>query len=254
MASPKLVSHFGDRAAIHDQVVYLSEAINRYGRLERSYFGGLNRAIGIEFEMESANGRWEHFYKRNLPLFWKHVQDGSLKKDGVELVSRPVCGHGIDYALHEVEMFLAPNKNLITNSVRTSIHVHCDVSDFETEELDHLVALYALFENLFFAVQGPFRQNNPYCYEITSLLPGSVEVDDQIKYCAFNIAPVRTQLSVEFRHADFRLDMRTNRRWIQLVAKFMHFAGKNRARLNEIVTNTIVNDDYLKLFLSLIHI
>jgi hypothetical protein len=118
------------------------------------------------------------------------------------------------------------------------------------EEVNPLIALYSLFEKLFFSQQGPTRQNNAFCYEITDLLPNQVKVTPEIKYCAFNVAPIERQLTVEFRHGEFRKDMRFLRRWIQLVCKFMNFAGTHKQRMKGIVQSTIVSDEYLKLFKS----
>jgi hypothetical protein len=250
MGSDQLVAIFGQKAATQDQVKRLEASIERYGQLSQTYFRGLNRPIGIELEMEAAN-EWVNYASSKNNTYWRVTKDGSLKDQGIELVSFPISGHNIDYALLEIERFFSHAKSvggLPRASVRTSTHVHADVSDFSRNHLEPLTALYALFEPLFFSQCSKARQNNPYCYPITELLPSQVEIDPQMKYCAFNPAPIQTQLSVEFRHGDFTTDIRALRRWIQLVAKFMHFSGKNRERLKEIVQRAIMQEEYAKLF------
>lgn len=248
MASSGVVEMYGFRTITEDQVVRLSESHSIYGNLPKTFFGGLVRPIGIEVETEGAVkevvkylGNFEN------ARYWNAKEDGSLKDNGVELVSVPLSGNNIDYALHELTMLL--NKcPRVRASVRTSVHVHCDVSDFEINEVAPLVALYGLFENLFFSQVSENRHNNPFCYEITDLLPYDVRVHPEMKYCAFNIAPIERQGSVEFRMGEFSTDMQKMRRWIQLVCKFMHFAGRNKARLAEIISDTIEKDTYTKLY------
>jgi len=248
MASQKLLTVFGDKARTEDQVARLNIAQEKYGKLDQTYFGGLNRCVGLEFEMEQAADQWQHHLgKVGHAIYWQGTSDGSLRNGGIELISVPVGGRNIDYALGEIGNFITKYES-VKPSVRTSIHVHCDVSDLSVKSVNGLIGLYALFEPAFFHLQSEDRKNNPYCYELTDLLPKDAAVEDNMKYCAFNLAPIARQLSVEFRHADFSRDMRKNRRWIQLVCKFMHYIGRNQEQLHDILSDTIINNGYEKLF------
>src|SRR5271169_3607729 len=151
MENAGLVTLFGNKANTQDQLMRLNNAEERYGPLERKYFGGLTRAIGLEFEVEGAHDHIAHNVAKQGCMFWHAETDGSLKDSGIELISYPIAGHNIDYALLEMEKILAdvPAKA----SVRTSIHVHVDVSDFGVAELFSMVGMYALFEPAFFGMQ-----------------------------------------------------------------------------------------------------
>jgi hypothetical protein len=245
MENKSLVKCYGEISHLSGQVSFLSNAMDKYGCIP-TFFGAYPRAIGLEFEMEGCKQIALSYHNRGDFLYWSFVNDGSLRNSGVEGISKPISGRNIDYALLEIEKVVGHGE--CEASIRTSIHVHCDVSDWWSKELFQLVAFYSLFEPLFFSLHSHYRQNNPYCYEVTDLLPTEIAVVDDIKYCAFNIAPVSRQLSVEFRHADFSKDMRKNRRWIQLVCKLMHFASNNRRVLDKIIKDTILCEEHLKLF------
>ena len=256
MDNKLLVEHFVEAVpALSGQVDRINVAQDRYGEIPK-YFGAFHIPIGIEFEIEGMPGvpaanslaPLRHPLTKNNYILWSVIRDGSLRNDGIELVSKPVVGHGIDYALHEVENFLAAYSNMQRRSIRTSTHVHVDMSTWRIYELFALPAFYSLFEKVLFTMHSDNRTNNPYCYEITQLSPKQARVCSDMKYCALNLAPIENQITVEFRHSDFHCDMRTNRRWIQVVCKFMKFAEANKESLRDVVVQTVATGDYLKLF------
>jgi hypothetical protein len=243
MDNSLLVDYFQDATpTLAGQVERISDAIETYGNIPK-FFGAFYKPIGLEYEVESCNiGSGNNPAPVSSPngkifQFWTVIKDGSLRNSGVEFVSKPVVGHGIDYALHEMDKILELS-GPVSSSIRTSIHVHVDMSTWRIHELFYLPALYALFEEPFFSMH----------YRITQILPKTSSVVDGMKYCALNLAPVARQLTVEFRHADFSTDLRKNRRWIQVVCKFMKFAEENKESLKKIVTDTVATGDYLKLF------
>ena len=242
MDNRTLLKIFGEaRSLIPNQVERLSVNQDKYENL-RTYFKSFTRAIGIEIETEGLKKTPE------TSNYWRWVADGSLRNNGVEFVSSPVASNNIDYALAEIEEFCTRNKAV--SSIRTSIHVHVNVGDFTLTQLYGIVGLYALFEPLFFRFQSKFRQNNPYCYPLLHLCPKTVDISENMKYCAFNLGPIPRQVSVEFRHADFSTDWLKNRRWIQLVCRLMKFAENNRDNLREIVFSTVENGSYAELLRS----
>ena len=254
-----LVELYNVTPALSGQVARLSEVMNLYGDIP-TFFGCFYKPIGLEYEVERihnvmgghGNSIWKtnpHKHKdANTVKLWTMVKDGSLRNNGMEFVSKPVVGHGIDYALHEIDDLLTNYESDCESSIRTSIHVHVDMVEWRLRELFHLPALYALFENLFFSLHGMHRQNNPYCYKIVDLAPRSARIHGDMKYCALNLAPIEKQITVEFRHADFSKDLRKNRRWIQVVCKFMKYAEEHKENLKEIVEETVITDGYMKLF------
>lgn len=230
------------------------EGRDKYGWAEiPKFFGSFYKPIGMEFEVEGCAIQDLGLLANNEGKYagcnyWRCVKDGSLRNHGLEFVSVPVVGHGIDYALHELDKQILTRYPTRTNSIRTSIHVHVDVSKWKIREMWHLLPFYALFEEVFFSFHDWTRQANPYCYPITSLRPGSVGIFESLKYCALNLAPIERQMTIEFRHADFSLDMKKNRRWIQMVCKFMKFAEEHRDSLSDIVEQTVAMGTYEKLF------
>lgn len=249
MENKLLVKEFPDGCPIlSGKVASVASAIERYGEIP-TFFTPFNKPIGMEFEIENVDlGPLPTDCPQKLDgsLFWNGIKDGSLRGRSCEFVSNPVFSKGIDYALHELENYLLRTHSPVS-SIRTSIHVHCDVSAWDRRTLFYSTALYALLEELFFYTQPESRQYNAYCYRITDLRPDLIGVYPEIKYCAFNLAPVSKQYTVEFRHAAFSTDWRKNRRWIQLVCKFMRFCDMNGSNLRKIIEDTIVYDNYEKL-------
>jgi len=204
---------------------HLIDLQRRYKKLLATKFQNYENPIGIEVELENYINQEDRF---NLTL-WNKTEDGSLKKYGVELVSIPLKKHMIDYALMELGQFFYENPE-ITVGHRTSIHVHCNVGRLTEPQLLALMALYAAYEECFFAFVDKIREGNSYCYHL-------VGTDTKLryegtKYCAFNISPILRQGTVEFRHLEGTKDMTKIRRWIALCAKlvnFVHTLDKDKA-------------------------
>ena len=228
MADRKLVAMFPsankplDAAEAHS---FTCAAKEKYGEIP-TFFGlpVYQNPVGIEIEVENWNGC------PIPPFFWQTAEDGSLKQSGMELVSLPLRGRNIDYALHELE--LIAKKNEFKFSHRTSVHVHCNVSTYTLRQLRSLVALYACAEELFFDFVDERRRGNTFCYRLVGTPAEMVfytsdkEGDVCTKYCAFNIQPVRRQLTVEFRHLEGTQDLKRLRRWIQLCGKLVGYAAE----------------------------
>lgn len=242
--------------ALAGQVENLAQAQKTYGEQIPKFFGPFYKPIGIEFEMEGMHHyspptmlRWlQNPLTLHNYYYWKVIKDGSLRNGGIELVSQPVVGHAIDYALHEIECYLKHCGNIQSSSIRTSTHVHIDMSTYRRFEVFSLIALYALFERPLFSIQSDNRKHNPYCYSITQLAPDVARVNGDMKYCALNLAPIEKQLTVEFRHGDFNISMRDNRRWIQIVCKLMRYAEEHKETLRDVVLDVVYTGEYLKLF------
>ncbi len=225
------------------QVSKILNARKAFGRIP-TFFGGYSIPIGIEVEVEGYSTAGS---KESLPnMYWGVHSDGSLKDFGAEFISVPISGHNIDYAWHELQTYLEKMK--VKTSHRCSIHHHVDVSQWTQTQLDEFIALYALVEDLLFSLHTDNRYWNPYCYPICSLQPKDVSFDEEIKYCALNPAPVPRQNTIEFRHADFSLDFRKNRRWTQILCKLVRFGHTNRDKMRGIIQNTIEKGKYEELF------
>ena len=195
------------------------------------------RDVGIEIECEG--------YERGVeaPQHWTLVEDGSLRQGGIELVSSILRGEDILNALDTAVAFCSKNK--LKFSDRCSVHVHLDVRHLDTDELLLLVAMYTIFEKFFFMKCGDSdREFNNHCRpiqastqlytsvrELFSSNPSAVAgaLDQWPKYSAFNLKPVLTQGSIEFRHHVGTADKSTILRWINLIFSLASYARKNKA-------------------------
>lgn len=244
MADRKLVHLFPDavKPMSEDQAAsFLCEAIKRFKEID-TFFGLpiYKNPIGIEVEIE----KYRHL---DIPaLYWKVTEDNSLKDDGAELVSIPLRGRNIDYALRELEYF--SEQSVWSFSHRTSVHVHCNVSAYTKYQLRALMAIYACMEQLYFNFVAEGRRGNTFCYPLVgapvemTFYTSDKEGSLCTKYCAFNIQPVRRQLTVEFRHLEGTGDVKRLRRWIQLCAKLVGFVGQmNPKDCTEVVTSALIS-------------
>jgi hypothetical protein len=206
---------------VKNQVGLLEKSTKKFGDIPK-IFGAFKDKIGIEVEIEN--------FLKEMPensIYWVATPDGSLKKHGIELVSCPIGGHNIDYALHELREII---KNVdVEWSHRTSVHVHAGVGDLTMDQLDALVCCYAALEKLFFMFVEDHRRGNPYCYYLTDLSPEFINFGDaNLKYCAFNAGnSLSTFNTVEFRHMQGTADFRLLRRWITLIVKLLKFIRDN---------------------------
>lgn len=184
----------------------------------KTYFTNYKNPIGIEIEAENI-------HKTYVSNFWHQKPDGSLKIKGSEFVSYPLSGNQIDYAIEEVAGFLAKEAPLWSH--RTSIHVHVNVSALTVNQLRALVGLYGVYENLFFLHCNRLRKGNGFCYPATSVATDVyAQINKDNKYCALNLAPIKTQCTIEFRHLEGNGDWKKLRRWIQLIVKLHKYCSE----------------------------
>lgn len=250
MADRKLVQLFPEASKpmdVKEAETFVCEARRWYGEVD-TYFGlpVYSNPVGIEVEIEN----WGVLKK--APLYWQIAEDGSLKDHGAELISIPLRGRNIDYALHELAV-LGENTPW-KFSHRTSVHVHCNVSTYTKYQLRALMAIYACMEEMYFAFVEDFRRGNSFCYRLVGA-PAEVVFYTQdkegcecTKYCAFNIQPVRRQLTVEFRHLEGTKDLKKLRRWIQLCSKLVGYVAQMDPKTcTEVVTNAILHGGMPKL-------
>jgi len=150
------------------------------------------------------------------------IKDGSLRNNGIEFVTRPVPFK------RAIELFTELRDQLKLGSdpysARTSTHVHVNVASLSTDQLKHFVLLYALFEPVFFKFAGDLRKHNTHCVPLGhTLLPGQYTksigtlVDIWSKYSAFNLKPVKTIGTVEFRHLFGTGDVKVYQQWLTML-------------------------------------
>jgi hypothetical protein len=116
------------------------------------------------------------------------------------------------------------------------------------------MAIYACMEEMYFDFVNDFRKGNSFCYRLVGT-PAEIvfyiqdkEGCECTKYCAFNIQPVRRQLTVEFRHLEGTQDLKKLRRWIQLCSKLVGYVEKMDPKdCTDIVSTAIMNGGMIHL-------
>ena len=219
--------------------------------------------VGVEIELEGMPYSREHI-QAMVDSRWDVVSDGSLRNNGIEFVfAKPMFGTDVVETLQSLPDTF--NSHDIEPSVteRCSIHVHLDVRDLEYEQLLSLVVVYLLCEPYFFAVGGEERRHNLYSMPLgestdyLNRLGRALENNDMqrmrfnahispdVKYSAFNVAPVMSQGSVEFRHHRGTYDPATILHWINMTLALKRYvkALEGQRMTPEFIDN-IVNGGY----------
>jgi len=191
---------------------------NTYGSLilpEEAYFG-------VEYEIESV------LVNQCPPNKFGFVseEDNSLRNGGREFKTGPLTFEKSIEAfkwLHSTIKYVSG-----AFSERTSIHVHVNVGNFSPQEAKFLVLTYALLEPFFFSFVGEKRKSSIYCVPLNyTTLPSiyckafSEIADSWHKYTAFNILPVKSFGTVEFRHLEGTNDLNRFTTWLTAI-KALH--------------------------------
>ena len=206
--------------------------------------------IGIEMECEGAPGINRSAttgLDRNVPEYWKRVEDGSLRNRGAEYITEvPLFGDAIREALRSFEQFY--HKNSLVSSFRTSTHIHVDFS--QPRDTLHLVQDflmgYYLLEEAFFGFDSPLRADCGYCYmfsvaenELLNLLKAKNDAEFRAyanstsRYYGCNPQALAKFGTIEFRHLSLVTDPATVLRWINLILRLKKFMLDNcSAKLN----------------------
>ena len=176
--------------------------------------------VGIEIEVENITTSLH-------PLaYWDIKADGSLRNNGVELVSVPLQIKQVQLALEHVYSVLTAN-NKPDFSNRTSVHIHVNCRDLTQNQIYNFILLYALFEKHFYAFAGNKRMNSIFCVPL--FRTNQLNVLDNVvyglspnwhKYCGINLLPLyQNQVTqgygtIEFRHLYGTSNQREILEWI----------------------------------------
>ena len=176
--------------------------------------------VGIEIEVENITNSL-------CPLaYWNVKTDGSLRNNGVELVSVPLQIKQVQLALEHIYNVLTTN-NKPDFSNRTSVHIHVNCRDLTQNQIYNFILLYALFEKHFYAFAGNKRMNSIFCVPL--FRTNQLNVLDNVvyglspnwhKYCGINLLPLyQNQVTqgygtIEFRHLYGTSNQREILEWI----------------------------------------
>lgn len=164
--------------------------------------------IGLELELEGLPRTPEI-------RGWRRESDGSLR-DGIEYVfDGPQGGSQAEASIHHMASFLRDNPPEPT--FRCSTHIHMDVRDLELQEIERVVLAYLMAEGIFFEHCNVYRRYSNFCTPYWRnpaplnnlgqwLKVNSWTYPQRVrnfrgwpKYTAFNLQPLQSYGSVEFR-------------------------------------------------------
>lgn len=195
-------------------------------------------SVGIEFEVEGQNLQyWDNKY-------WTCKEDGSLRQGFEWVVRRPVSISSIEGVIKN--WFNRTNEvgAKISQSLRTSIHVHINCQHMTTRQIYTAITAYWLIENLLVRYSGPSREGNLFClrakdadYAVTELIHGiesgtlfqSVR-GNEFKYAALNLQAITKYGTFEFRmmRGEYS-DPKFINQWVQELYNFI----QNTKKLND---------------------
>ena len=152
------------------------------------------------------------------------TEDGSLRNHGYEYISQPLTRPEL------IEEFIALHQKLKfydkadAFSPRTSTHVHINCRSLDFDTIRNLILMYAVYEEVFFAMVNRDRRENIHCVPLTETLlnqryKASLEylVSGWHKYTALNILPLAKLGTVEFRHLQGTNDAELVAEWLQVL-------------------------------------
>lgn len=211
--------------------------------------------VGIEIEVENIT-------QQVIPLaYWDAKSDGSLRNNGIELVSVPLQIKQVQLALEHVFDVLNQN-NKPDFSNRTSIHIHVNCRDLTQDQLYNFILLYAIFEKHFYKVVGSKRLNSIFCVPVfrTNQLKHLNTVvyglsPDWHKYCGLNLLPLYQNSvtqgygTIEFRHLHGTSDQQEILEWINDILCLRKFACEvNKEELIQLIKEMNTTSSYLSLY------
>jgi len=215
----------------------------------------LQGMVGIEIEVENIT-------QPVSPLaYWDVKSDGSLRNNGIELVSVPLQIKQVQLALeHVFEVLNQNNKPDFSN--RTSIHIHVNCRDLTQDQLYNFILLYAIFEKHFYNMVGNKRLNSIFCVPVfrTNQLKHLNTVvyglsPDWHKYCGLNLLPLYQNSvtqgygTIEFRHLHGTANQQEILEWINDILCLRKFACEvNKEELIQLIKEMNTTSSYLSLY------
>lgn len=127
--------------------------------------------IGIEIEVEGnkfpkgAGYELTEGDRHKIPKTWKFTHDGSLRgDDNAEYVlAKPIKFGEVEKAVTDLWQMFSDYGSVLTESNRTSVHVHLNVQQWHLNRLCSFVAMYFVVEDLLTSWCGDHRVGNLFC-------------------------------------------------------------------------------------------
>ena len=191
-----------------------------------------NFVFGVELEVENIRDPMNQPKHYN---YWSATNDASLRNHGVEFVSHPMKAFQIEKALRQIKE-LNPNYEPVF-SERTSTHVHMNARDLTLNQILALTLVYASVEKLLYNWVGHNRDKNIFCVPLynTNYLQYFSTIVEQpnnlqftwMKYAGYNLLPLRSKGTVEFRHLYGTWDTETILQWINFLSCMKVYVKQN---------------------------
>lgn len=163
--------------------------------------------LGIEIEVEG---------KEPLPLLendpiWKAKKEDSLRFHGMEYITnKPISILDKTKAIYDICKVLNKHK-LVTDSPRTSIHVHKNVTKKTPKQIVTGIVAFWAVENILARMCGEDRESNLFCMRLKdaeAVLPFVIEsldaypplqLNDKVRYAGLNTSAINKFGSLEVR-------------------------------------------------------
>lgn len=195
-------------------------------------------AFGVEVELEGENIRTA---AKNVNTWWTIHPDNSLRAhagDCLEYVfSRPYDFKDTQEAIDILFDFLNGPKVKVSESYRTSIHVHINMAKETYRTIFNYMTLCIIFDELLVSQNGDHRIGNNFCLRakdavgqivdlITSVQNGHFfyNIHKNNRYSSINFASLTKFGTIEFRSLECTIHKGRVMHWINTLARLKEFA------------------------------
>tara|TARA_Y100000401_G_scaffold11824_2_gene8101 strand:+ start:2997 stop:4820 length:1824 start_codon:yes stop_codon:yes gene_type:complete len=224
---------------------YLANPFN-YSPLPRSYSAksAFDTFVGIESEViTESEGASEYIDEdREVPRYFRVVDDGSLNQGGVEFVTRkPIIGTDVDRALDELEEAHQIEWNTVDSSC--GLHIHMNALDMGFKEIKSLLMIMSRIQNVIYDSIPNNRRDTSYARVITMTPKEIAKIDtlghlitsyygmvdsvisdnkyNEARYIGTNIHARFYLGSIEFRYHEGTIRANHIKEWIMFLNKIM---------------------------------
>jgi hypothetical protein len=191
--------------------------------------------IGLEIEMEGNK-----FQKTGLPFPWKYVKDGSLRgqANAEYVLDQPLMFDDVPDAIDKLWQMLAGYGTVLSESNRTSVHVHLNAQRFHMNRLAAFCALYYSIEEILTEFCGSHRVGNLFCLRgkdapatvsklktfITS--NGNTNLNEGLHYAGLNIQSLQKFGSLEIRTMRGVTNPSLILKWVSILRRIYDLSGE----------------------------
>ncbi|HET8685999.1 MAG TPA: amidoligase family protein [Methanosarcina sp.] len=205
---------------------------------------------GIEYEIENISSYSGGFLEGS----GIHVtSDHSLRNNGVEFITNPGTKEQQLNMLKALKSTLVFKPDGEAFTERTSVHVHVNMRPLTLRQVKQFLFLYVLAEPFLFKCVGDERKNSIFCTPLQhTYLPKSYKKDLPSlvsmwhKYTAFNLCPLASIGTIEFRHMFGTINENIINQWLSILEGMYNYVIKEDANvLREVMlgnTKTILKE------------